>query len=294
MANYLLQLKYDLLWEERFNELLKYRDLYGTVDVPNRYKFPEYPLWERRLGCWVNTQRMYHRKGILADWRYNKLVSVDFDFEPLDTKFEAHFSDFLKFKEKYGHVLVPRNCLEYEGLATWVSRVRCRPLKEEFKKRLNKEGFVWNSISENWQNMFRELVEFKRIHGHCTISKRRKEYIKLASWVYRMRDLKRTGNFVLLQDYKIKLLDSIGFNWEAPKKIWDKNFNNLMEFYTKYGHCNVTLNDKEFWGLGTWVYAMRKNKSKLSKEKIERLDSIGFDWKIDKSDKYYHSVARII
>ncbi|MEI6091226.1 MAG: helicase associated domain-containing protein [bacterium] len=293
MLSYIRQLKSDLRWEERFNELLKYRDLYGTVNVPNRNKYPEYPFWERRLGSWVATQRQYIKKGKIAEWRESKLLSVNLDIEPLETMFEKQFADFLEFKAKYGHVLVPKIFPEKPSLGLWVNSLRSTPYKIRHLDRLNNEGFVWNSITEKWQNVFRELVEFKRTHGHFSVTKAKPEDEKLSSWVFRMRKLKRLGNYTLLTDDKIKLLDSIGFNWVVVKSTWDKNYNNLLEFKCKNGHCNVPLKYSEIWGLGTWVYAMRKNKNKLAKEKVKRLDSIGFNWELDPTEIYTHSVSHI-
>jgi hypothetical protein len=278
MISYNSQLKNDLRWEERFNELLKYRDLYGTVNVPNRFVFPEYPYWERRLGSWVCTQRQYHKKGKMAEWRESKLNSVNFDWEPFDTRFEQHFADFLKFKEKYGHVLVPQDCNEYPSLGSWVSHLRVKPVTDEVRKRLNNVGFVWNSIDEYWQIMFRELVEFKRIHGNFKVSERRKGYEKLGPWAVRMRKAKRWGKGQNITNEQIQLLDSIGFDWEPVEADWNRNINKFKEFIAKYNHTLVPIRRCEIEGLGWWVSWVRKNKHKLTNAQIDQLDSLNFEW----------------
>jgi hypothetical protein len=274
---YELQLHYDQLWDNKFEQLLKFREMYNTVDAPNRHGNLKYPQWERTLGSWVATQRQVYKNGKLADWRYSKLVSVDFEFEPFESLFEEHFADLLKYKEKHGHVLVPQDCTEYPTIGAWVSHLRCKPVRDDRKERLNAIGFVWNTIDEYWQNMFRELVEFKKIHGHFKVSEKRKGYEKLGTWTVRMRKAKRYGKGQNLSDEQIKLLDSIGFDWEPIEADWNRNFIKLLEFVNKYNHCLVPIRRCEIEGLGWWVYWLRKNKQKLSNEQTEQLDSVGFE-----------------
>jgi len=275
--NYARQLYLDQIWEDNFNLLLKYKDLYGTLNVPMRRDKLEYPEWERKLGSWVFTQRQRHRKGKMLDWRYSKLVSIDFDFEPFETQFEEYFVEFLKFKEKYGHTLVPQEGSEFPILGRWVFHIRNRSTRPDRIERLNKEGFVWNAIDEVWQNRFRELAEFKRQHGHLKLSVRTGN-AQLTAWVGRLRKLRRGTMSPQLSEEQIKLLDSIGFDWEPLDADWNRHFEKLLEFINKYNHPYVKAKDCEIEGLGNWVSWLRYNKNNLSNEKIDQLDSVGFEW----------------
>jgi hypothetical protein len=275
--NYARQLYLDQIWEERFNELLKYRDLYGTVIVPHRNGKLQYPEWERKLASWSNTQRQKYKKGKLFDWRYSKLVSIDFDFAPFETRFEEHFADFLKFKEKYGHALIPNACNEYPSLGSWAVHCRSKGVRPDRKERLDKEGFVWDAIDEKWQNFFIELAEYKKIKGHTKFS-RKEGYGRLQYWAARLRSLKRSTTGPQLSEEQIKLLDSIGFDWEPLDADWNRHFEKLLEFINKYNHPYVKAKDCEIEGLGSWVSWLRCNKNNLSKEKIAQLDSVGFEW----------------
>jgi hypothetical protein len=275
--NYARQLYLDQIWEGRFNELLKYRDLYGTVIVPNRHGKLQYPEWERKLASWSNTQRQRYKKGELFDWRYSKLVSIDFDFEPFETRFEEHFADFLKFKEKHGHALIRNDCTEYPSLGSWAVHCRSKGVRPDRKERLDKEGFVWDAIDEKWQNFFIELAEYKKIKGHTKFS-RKEGYGRLQYWAARLRSLRRGTTGPQLSEEQIKLLDSIGFDWEPIDSEWNKHFDDLLEFINKYNHPYVKAKDCEIEGLGNWVSWLRYNKNNLPKEKIEQLDSVGFEW----------------
>lgn len=363
MISYNRQLYFDQKWEEKFKLLLQYRDLYGTTNVPNRFREKNIPPLEKKLSGWVRYQRTCYRAETLADWRHSKLVSVDFDFAPLDTIFEDRFADLLKYKEKHGHVLVGKHDTEYNGLCGWVAYLRREPPREDHKKRLDDIGFVWSVLNENWQNKFRKVAEFKQIHGHFRIAdciKDSRELVswvynqrrskldgdsklltndkinlldsigfiwefqnsweehfddliefynkhghfrvpyringsrELSAWVYALRKTKKDGDTRLLTKDKINLLDSLGFIWEKPKSKWDKYITHLLEFHSKNGHCNVPLKYDEIKGLGTWVYAMRKRKDTLTQEKVERLDSLGFNWELDPTEKYYHSLTKFL
>lgn len=278
MTKYDQELLRDQIWEEKFIIMLKYRELYGTIIVPNRSSYPDIPEWENKLARWVLIQRQQNRKGKLLGWRYDKLVSVGFEFEPLETRFEQHFADFLKFKEKYGHVLVPRNYTEIPVLATWVGHLRSKPVREDRRKRLDAEGFVWDAIDERFETKFNELAEYKRIHGNFKISEKREGYAKLTSWMNKARMARKTGKGQRITDEKIRLLDSIGFPWDPQDSSFQNSFNKLQEFIKKYNHPHVIIKNCEIEGLGTWVYWIRKTKNNLTQEQMAQLDGVGFEW----------------
>lgn len=277
---YYRQLALDKHWEEMFNELMKYKELHGTLNVPHRFGKKYNSELERKLANWVFTQRRNKRIGKLLQWRDEKLISVGFDFEPFETHFEEIFADFLKFKEKYGHTLVSENSEDFPTLYRWIAHIRQRPLTDERRTRLNNAGFVWSYISEYWQIKFRELVEFRNEFGHFVISVNLTEYKDLRNWAQRMRNEKRKGNRKGkdLSEDKIKLLDSIGFSWEPEVTKWENNLNNLIQFKEEYGHCHVLVRNCKFDGLGWWVIWLRKSKHKLTQEQISQIDSLGFVW----------------
>jgi len=278
MTKYDQQLQNDHMWEDNFNLLLKYRDMYGTLNVPNTKRKPEAPFWEAKLGRWVNTQRTNCRKAKLEGWRYDKLVSVGFDFEPLETQFEEHFKDLLEFKAKHGHTLVPRDYADNLPLSKWVSHTRFRNITDERKARLDEIGFCWDVIDERFEKTFNELAEYKRKFGNFKISERREGYAKLYKWMVKARISRKTGKPQRMTDEKIRLLDSIGFPWDPQDSAFQTSFNKLLEFIKKYKHPHVIIKKCEIEGLGTWVYWIRKTKNNLTEEQIAQLDAVGFEW----------------
>ena len=71
------------------------------------------------------------------------------------------------------------------------------------------------------------------------------------------------------------VLDKHALSWEAP-------FAALKKYKKKHGDCNVPRHWTENKQLATWVSNHRANykKGQLDKDKIKRLDDIGFVWRI--------------
>lgn len=99
---------------------------------------------------------------------------------------------------------------------------------------------------------------------------------------------------------RIKVLTSIGFVWDVVQADndarWRKRFEELVEYKSVHNHCNVPQSTD----LGKWVKMQRENKHEtdlkkagktpfrkkpkpcLSEERISKLESIGFQWRVAK------------
>ena len=74
-------------------------------------------------------------------------------------------------------------------------------------------------------------------------------------------------------------LDSIEFVWNRnPDVRWEIMFEELRKFKDREGHCNVPYKYSDNPKLGQWVMNQQANRSKISKERASKLDSIGFTW----------------
>jgi hypothetical protein len=67
-------------------------------------------------------------------------------------------------------------------------------------------------------------------------------------------------------------------NNKTPPRTWDENFQALTTYKECFGNCNVPRTYKEDTKLGYWASTQRQSKSKLSQERRDALDAIGFDW----------------
>merc|ERR1712238_128073 len=106
------------------------------------------------------------------------------------------------------------------------------------------------------QPQLAELMNMPR----CTLS----EWIRFGSLI-----VTETTTTNIAEFYKLK-----------KKKKWDNYFQQLVDYYDKHKHTNVTKNCKEYQSIGWWITLQRTSyrKKKLSKDCVSRLESIGFVW----------------
>ena len=136
-------------------------------------------------------------------------------------------------------------------------------------------GHHRNKRDEKWNARFKELLDYISEHGDCNVPLSQD---KLGKWVYTQRTSYAAGS--LSRDRNDRL-DSIGFKWDLVNKYlivpWETRFNELVRYKAKHGDCNVPT---ESGKLGTWVSKQRQQykNDKLSQDRIDRLNSISFDW----------------
>jgi predicted helicase len=184
-----------------------------------------------------------------------------------------------EFKERVGHCNVPATLKEGDfNLGGWVSNQRKNKetLTPERLERLNALGFAWNILTEQWEEGFSKLLQFKERKGNCRVPKGHKEGdFNLVGWVGRQRANKET-----LTPERLERLNALGFVWDVLAERWEEGFSKLQQFKEREGHCRVPKGHKEGdFNLGTWVGTQRANKDTLTPERLERLNALGFVWK---------------
>ena len=148
-------------------------------------------------------------------------------------------------------------------------------LTQDRINRLSSIGFKWDMKEGwaivRWETRFNELVKYKAKHGDCNVPHRQG---KLGQWVSHQRVAYLAD--LLAQD-RIDRLNSIGFNWRLKEGCWDTKFQELVRYKAKHGECKVPRSQGP---LGTWADRQRTTygKGKLTQDRIDRLNGIGFDW----------------
>lgn len=241
-------------WEKRYEELLYFHREHGHANVPRGYK-PNPQLSE-----WVHTQRILYRKR----------SPIIFDTER-QTK------------------------LESLGLLWYTAPERKKPRQ-----------------CTPWEDRFAELVAFKAKFGHLHVP-RRGEYEALARWVHSTRTQYRRKAKMLFENDRIARMQAIGFSWNVPpRKVaasksvirkerqgvqnelvaaccrrtsWEDRFAQLAAYKEKYGHVNVSRCDPENEHLARWMHSQRtqyRRKAKMlwQRDRIRRMEELGFEWKV--------------
>lgn len=132
-------------WIVQYNRLLRFREEYGHVDVPQLHD-------DKTLGCWVNNQRNAKRRGNLPNERTKMLEDIGFNWNVLDQKrrqtWKTMYEKLKEFQLNHGHV----QCFDNKQLEEWICKQRVLnakgQLKEEQKVLLDCLDFEWEEKYE--------------------------------------------------------------------------------------------------------------------------------------------------
>jgi superfamily II DNA or RNA helicase len=131
------------------------------------------------------------------------------------------------------------------------------------------------ALGDNWDERFGQLKAFQERFGHCNVPARWPENPKLSQWVVSQRS---KGD--ALSGGKRQRLNDLGFIWEVYDSRWEEMLETLIAYKAKQGDCKVPPNWADNPILARWVRKQRGRRAELSKERVQRLDQIGFVWEL--------------
>lgn len=281
---------YDASFERNFRLLKQYHQKYGHCNVPDSDKNKHYSA----LASWCIVQRKKKKSNPLKypPDRLRRLNELGFSWAVLDEKFEHNFHLLKQYKKKYGHCNVPDKSKDYPKLGRWCTFQRKWKKRSPLEyppdrlEKLNELGFSWAVHDERFEHKFQQLEQYYKKHGHCNV--RGSEDEALAHWCSKLRTARKRKPKNLSRE-RILRLTKLGFVWhnvqEEENKIqWEHHFSRLKEYKKKYGNCNVSYSGKNnpYLSLADWVHTQRKHyrtkSTRLTTERIKKLNSIGFSW----------------
>lgn len=310
---------YDDQWDMMFNRLKQYKEKHGHCLVPKRYK--EDP----KLGTWVDTQRVQYKK------MKKKLASQGIQYDgpaPL--------------KDEFGIGIANATDIMQQPIITISPKPIIGRLTDDRIRRLESLGFVW-LLRDDWQKHYDELKEFKKAFGHCNVPARYADNRRLGIWVSAQRQQFKIINTPItdpskprrsspLTSERIRLLNEIGFTWTIrsrennqnnnggsqtkvkvgvvsqpiplPPLSWEQYFEELKQYKSIFGNCNVPSNFVPNPRLGEWVanqkisfqeYMQAKSSTpfpewSISFERMMQLEEIGFALDTNYDDSYSYMV----
>lgn len=159
-----------------------------------------------------------------------------------------------------------------------------------------------HKFDTNWSSNLAELIQYKSLHGSTSVPVKSKIYGSLGKWCENQRLSYHKGK---LRPDRIEALKSAGFVFEGniprtpdrayPSNIkrWHDHFMELQDFIQKFGHGNVPRSYALNPSLGKWVENVRCQyaRGELSDQRIEELQSVGFEFVIQSSPVKYKSYA---
>lgn len=159
-------------------------------------------------------------------------------------------------------------------------------MEEDRVKRLDDLGFVWYPYMSNWDECFEYAKDYYEKNGDLNVPKRYvcEDGYKLGLWLYTQRRVRKgmvNGN---LSEEQIKRLDEIGMVWNRPSN--NERFNEYVDAYVRFKERNGTglvpggYIDSDGYRLSAWTTQQKRQyrEGKLSKDKVEKLNAVGFLW----------------
>jgi hypothetical protein len=214
--------------------------------------------------------------------RRQRLEALGFVWDVLTAKWEEGVHFLERYRQDKGDCLVPathRDPTSDYRLGSWVGRQRTdkETMLPDRRERLDALGFVWDVLTAQWEEGFRCLAIFRQREGHCRVPHNHREQgFQLGTWVANQR-----GDQDTMSPDRRQRLDALGFVWDPHAASWEEGFRFLKIFRQREGHCRVSGDHREQgYRLGQWVSNQRAAQDKLSPERRQQLDALGFVWKV--------------
>ena len=307
-------------WTKRYHRLRRYSKNYGCVTVPHRYGdgFESLALWSRKQRRSLEEKRLSgSRKRKLdklgfywgrhastedsvisdsdasddsdatntneggSDTRKTGVGDEDMKYSRIQQqlpirvakapsqaqqqKWLQGYENLKEYKAKFGNLDIRNRDHEYRSLYTWVTRQRRmhweQSLTTERKELLDAIGFPWQHQQPSEPQKSGEAQSFGSQAAQGVESEGPSE---------RKRDLASLPIFTSNQSHD---------------QGWVEHFRRLQKLKKKFGTMEIQYKDAKRKALYNWIWRQRrlKREKKLPSDRLQLLDSIGFDW-IDNRD----------
>eukprot|EP00873_Tetraselmis_striata_P009424 jgi/Tetstr1/429688/TSEL_019584.t1 len=127
-----------------------------------------------------------------------------------------------------------------------------------------------------WWRRCKELEEYKQEHGDCLVPRGYMPNPALGHWVHMQRQRHKKGK---LTAERVEALEALGFDGDPLEGQWQRMYEQLVVYKEEHGDCLVPQGYMPNPALGNWlsVQRQRHKKGKLTAERVEALEALGFD-----------------
>lgn len=268
-------------WLNKLVKLTEYQKKHGDVNPSQSSKDAEI----KKLGLWVNVQRVAKKRNTLSSERIDALDDLGFIWDLERFKFSNRIQDLLEYKKLNGDFKVSSSYKGHNSLGNYVYKIRRGKATLATWKidELNKIGFEFIEdpsvnkkvlLRKDWMEKYDTLVKIKDEEGDVNKPKVDWHNEKIGVWLYRQKRRNEKG---LLNKKQILLLEKAGVLWKITssfEKAWYELYDLAKMFHEEYGHTSVGY--KFDRTLSNWVSRQRRDYKLniLSEEKIQLLKDI--------------------
>ncbi len=276
----------DLAWQRGLREAEKYRERFGNLQVPAKYRTEDGYL----LGSWIVNARQKRLMGQLSEEQIAQLDVLNMTWKVFDVRWEQGYAVAAAYAQEHGNLNVPRTYKTADGknLGCWLQNQQKAyeegSLSQDQVKSLEAIGMYWgNRYDRQWNEVYSAAKHYFEANGNLNVPVAyvSPEGYALGKWVRRQRyaRLRPKKNSSALTAERIVLLDVIGMQWEKPDP-WQYRFDLVQGYAKEHGNLEIPAKYKTTDGiwLGRWLYEqkrlMQSESEKLSGDQRKQLRNL--------------------
>lgn len=106
-----------------------------------------------------------------------------------------------------------------------------------------------------------ELLDYSLSNGHCLVPNQLLANQSLAEWIKRQQyqyKLKGMVERSSMTHSRMEALEKLGFIWNSHKAVWEKRYNELVDYNNKHGDTYVPSHYPHNPPLAIWVKRQRR------------------------------------
>ena len=219
----------DQNWNKVLTELQAYYREHGNLDIKTRYETSD----GFKLGRWIsNLRAKVKTNGLdqtLTEEQQEQLAALGMIWNRNSEKWEEYFKAAENYYKIYGNLNVLTKYITEDGipLGRWLADIsrqvsgensRRTTLSEEQMKRLESIGFkLEKKTARQWNEKYALARSYYEVHGNLNIPlSYSANGVKLGRWISNIRSKRKHpgSSGMVLDEERIRLLDSIGMNWK--------------------------------------------------------------------------------
>ncbi len=271
---------HERMWEEQYAHAKAHFEAKGKL-LP--------PFSTSGLKNWVILQRKKFNNHTLDAQKIERLNAIGMVWD-LDECWENMYLLAREYYRQNGNLDIPATYVTESGekLGRWyrrcVNESRKGVLTAERKARLLQIGFEEESVKvRTWMKYYAEAEKYAKLHGDLNIHAdyETESGLKLGTWISGQRYSYGLGR---LPKKRIELLEAIGMDWQRFDGKWALGFSHLEAYVKEFGNAKVPYNYvcSDGFKLGNWATSQRSRKvtGKLSNDKIQKMEALGWVWHV--------------
>lgn len=309
-----IQKSRDEQWQANFGKLSELFNKDGQSTSSNEAS-AEFEFWpDKKVAYWLDQQRHLYRQkqegkvNTLTDEREQKLLDLGITMKPWERHWMQRYEKLRNFVQERG--CFPHEC-EKESLSkedaklfVWCNKQRQQyqiynkglrgqftSMTEERQEKLADIDFCFDLFEEIWMERYGELQEYRKHQGDCLVPHVYKANPQLGIWVGDQRynykvfreGLPRPSS---MTHERIDMLNKLDFVWFVPDMIWNEKYL-LLEEHVRMNGLGSLPPWKDNSNVRSWAANQQKlfrnrlqgEENTLTKERIQKLDMLGFPWK---------------